>query len=487
MEQTRRSKKNTPKATKSKKPVVIVTSAIAALLVVGGLTGYIYFSNHFLPGSTVHGLSIGFKSVDQAYATAKELNEGQEIKINTGAESVSVKLPQQYLVDKSAFNKAVSSMKQKVTLTENKNFDQELQEQLAGIQFPEGEPAENAHLVKTAEGFNIQPETTGKQVDVAALQKRILDDLANNKVASEYNAADFYKTPEIKSDNPELLAQKAAMDQKVNKKIHLNINNQGYDIPKDKLMGFINDDGSINVELLANWLNNELGPQYDMTAKGVTFTNVHGQKVKYNNIAGTGWAWSIDLEDAKNQIINAYNSENPEENLTLSILGNPNAKSEINDNYIEVDLNAQMVYLFLNGKQVLATDTITGRAALKGQATPTGFHTILYKTTKTHLKGNMPDGTLYDVPVDYWMPLLSYGGVITQVGLHDADYKSQYFAIKDAYTTTLGSNGCLNLPLAAAKTIYENVYEGFPVMIYGNIYDNSPGEFDKPQENPTPV
>jgi lipoprotein-anchoring transpeptidase ErfK/SrfK len=52
------------------------------------------------------------------------------------------------------------------------------------------------------------------------------------------------------------------------------------------------------------------------------------------------------------------------------------------------------------------------------------------------------------------------------VGLHDADsWRSSYGG--SIYKTN-GSHGCINLPLSAAKTIYETVSAGWPVIVYGS-------------------
>ncbi|MEG0373976.1 MAG: L,D-transpeptidase, partial [Enterococcus sp.] len=73
-----------------------------------------------------------------------------------------------------------------------------------------------------------------------------------------------------------------------------------------------------------------------------------------------------------------------------------------------MDLDNQKMYCFNKGEIVVETDVITGRYA-KGTATVPGFHTIMDKRRNVDLSGVLTtgDGT-YSVPVDYWLPLLSY-------------------------------------------------------------------------------
>ena len=103
------------------------------------------------------------------------------------------------------------------------------------------------------------------------------------------------------------------------------------------------------------------------------------------------------------------------------------------------------MYCFIDGKKIVTTDVITGRYN-KGTATVPGFHTILYRTTDVNLEGQMLDGSRYSVPVKYWMPLLSQGGVVTQIGIHDSDHKLDKYGDKEAFKTDAGSNGCINTP-----------------------------------------
>ena len=49
------------------------------------------------------------------------------------------------------------------------------------------------------------------------------------------------------------------------------------------------------------------------------------------------------------------------------------------------------------------------------------------------------------------------------VGLHDADWRSNFGG--DIYKNN-GSHGCINLPPGNAKTIFELVYPGMPVIVH---------------------
>ena len=87
-----------------------------------------------------------------------------------------------------------------------------------------------------------------------------------------------------------------------------------------------------------------------------------------------------------------------------------------------------------------------------GNATRLGMMRLKYKQKDAVLRGDD-----YETPVSYWMP---FDG---NIGMHDATWRSKFGG--EIYKTA-GSHGCVNLPLSAAKTIFENIQAGDPVIVY---------------------
>lgn len=126
--------------------------------------------------------------------------------------------------------------------------------------------------------------------------------------------------------------------------------------------------------------------------------------------------------------------------------------SDIGDSYVEIDLTNQHVYVYKDGLLALETDCVSGRPT-NGNWTPTGTYAITYKTTNAVLRGEN-----YETPVKYWMP---FNG---NVGMHDASWRGSFG--EEIYVRN-GSHGCVNLPPAAAKQIYDLVEQGEAVVVYG--------------------
>ena len=83
---------------------------------------------------------------------------------------------------------------------------------------------------------------------------------------------------------------------------------------------------------------------------------------------------------------------------------------------------------------------------------PPGTIRIASMTTDTYLVG-----PTWNDHVDYWMP---FDG---QIGLHDSSWRTEYGG--DIYLTD-GSHGCVNTPLDAMATIYNNITVGTLVVVY---------------------
>ena len=119
-------------------------------------------------------------------------------------------------------------------------------------------------------------------------------------------------------------------------------------------------------------------------------------------------------------------------------------------NYVEVNISAQRMWLYRNGKCIVDTPVVTGTRY--SMDTPKGYFDMYSRATDTVLTG--PG---YASPVDYWMAFS--GGC----GIHDASWRSSFGG--DIYTYN-GSHGCINTPYNAVRTIYNNTYIGIPVIVY---------------------
>jgi len=105
---------------------------------------------------------------------------------------------------------------------------------------------------------------------------------------------------------------------------------------------------------------------------------------------------------------------------------------------------------------------VTGIAYLAADLTPTGTYHVYGKLTDQTLKGCDSTGCWND-PVSYWMPFLDnqYG----TYGFHDATWRADKDFGNIDPNSANASHGCVELPLAAAKWLYEWAPVGTTVTI----------------------
>ena len=136
--------------------------------------------------------------------------------------------------------------------------------------------------------------------------------------------------------------------------------------------------------------------------------------------------------------------------------GNPyylkrNGTDDLAGTYIEADLTKQHLWYYKDGQLITESDFVSGDVS-EGRETTTGLFYLAYMESPSMLEGQD-----YNTEVQYWMAF--HEGE----GLHDAVWRGSFGG--NIYQTN-GSHGCLNLPLSAARTIYENTQPGTPIVIY---------------------
>ena len=116
--------------------------------------------------------------------------------------------------------------------------------------------------------------------------------------------------------------------------------------------------------------------------------------------------------------------------------------------YVVVSISKQKLEYYEYDKLVLSSDVVTG---INGK-TPTGTFKILNKARKIILKG-----ADYESFVNYW---IAFKG--RSFGFHDASWRSRFGG--NIYKTN-GSHGCVNMPFAKVKQLYNLISIGTPVYI----------------------
>lgn len=194
-------------------------------------------------------------------------------------------------------------------------------------------------------------------------------------------------------------------------------------------------------------------------------------KPKKVKVPGGDYGWQIDYDKTLKQARDALNKK-IKSSLTDAYIADPGSankkaltmKQKVNylntafkkdyenfsedwdtENYTEVSLTEQMVYVIRKGKLAFSCRCITGRP-VKGRITTTGAFFI-----KEHRKNYTMKGADYQTFVKLWVRITWTG-----TGFHPATWQPWSRWSKTLYQTR-GSHGCINLSPSDAETIYNMV------------------------------
>ncbi len=230
-----------------------------------------------------------------------------------------------------------------------------------------------------------------------------------------------------------------------------------------------------NREKLSEWIE-PFCLKYKTADKDRTITNHNGQKV---TVPAGDYGWCLDYEATMQQTGDTLNAavdkkaadaylEDPSEANKKAITTDletiyktvgfrkdyENYEDWDPDNFIEVSLSEQMIYVHENGEIVYSCRTITGKP-VEGRETKKGVYYI-----KEHQEERVLVGEDYETPVKNWVRITWTG-----TGFHAAPWQ-KWGSWTPTYYVQHGSHGCMNLTLADSEKMYGLAKYKEAVFIY---------------------
>lgn len=215
----------------------------------------------------------------------------------------------------------------------------------------------------------------------------------------------------------------------------------------------ITDDGvELNESLIWTYID-ELSSTYNTKYNTRYFKTTAGDTVTVSN---NEYGYRIDKDAEFEQLCEDLESGTTIEREPIySESGlTRDGTDDLAGSYIEVSLDKQHLWLYKDYTLVVETDIVSGKSTEEERETLQGAFAIAYKASPYTLSSEYYG---YETEVTYWMPFAN------GQGLHDATWRSSFGG--NVYLTN-GSHGCINLPLAAAATIYNTITAGYPIIIY---------------------
>lgn len=446
----------------------ILLLMLLILLIICDIGIYKFKTEHYRTGTIINGVDCSFLTISEAEEkiNSKLLEKNISFVFESETAIISAETINLRLSDTNKLEEILSKQntgdKTKVYQLENTFcFDTEtLNSFLSDINSLKSEnmyPAQNAYLSLTDSNFlGIIGHKRGFQINFDDACTIAYTALMEGKTSIDFSSIGIVE-PEILSTDSSLLSQK----DKINKFLGTVIN-------------WTLSDGSIvtlDNNITKNWLITDESGNYDIDIDSnlpdfVTYlserVNEASSFIEFN---ATDIGKVTVSVPKRNRV--SLDIEKEIESLEILILSGNTLNCSplyLNDksfdslqNYVEIDISRQTVWMYYNGECIVETPCVTGQVSNGRYDTPPGLFYLTYKKEDDYLDGYNADGTRYRTFVDYWMP---FNG---DIGLHDLASRKKFGG--DIYKTN-GSHGCVNLPLDAAKTIFEHIDSSMPIIVY---------------------
>lgn len=454
--------------------VIVGSLVVVAALVFAGLC--YHQATRFNSQITINNIKVGGLTADQAinklksavlknivYVGHQKIYDGKDTKMGfTSKDLPKVKklLKEQWTFFPSSKEKNYTLAASQTNAHQTQVMKKKIKEKLQAMNKHLKAPQDAKAYLKDGK-MMVSKSVKGKQYDVRSLLKEFQN--------QEYNSEIHLKPVRLQPagvNNPKVKQEKKKLEELVQRTVDYQLQNKAYafkgsDVIKNahlsKDMKYVIDPNGIKKKLEA------LNRSKSTLHKNYTFKTHSGSVI---SVKGKSYGWAINVDAEAKRILKAFEEGKPSVRA-YNIYGvgwNVNgvgyhtpSNHGIGDTYVELSIEKQRIWVYKNGKLKVTTHVVTGTHDYN-EDTPKGVWYIEYKKSPAVLKGSEVGNPNYSVKVKYWAPFTLSGD-----GLHDASWRTNWSS--NAYLKQ-GSGGCVNTPPSVMKTVYDNLTQYEPVVIY---------------------
>ena len=450
------------------------------VVLVGAVGGGLYwheslkYQTCFLPGTIVDGMDVTGKTASEVEDAIAEQLKGYTLTINgreelsesitgesvglyaefddTLEKAVAAQKPMDW--GKYRFGKAVNEVNTDALLHYSSEM---LDEAVAGLSCMDKENMREPQDARISDydsatgSYTIIKEDEGTELLEDKVKEAVATAIMSLADSVDLEEQGCYLAPSVTSEDEALKTACESMNRYVGTKITYKFGDRSETLSGNEIHNWLTVNGTsvgVSEAKAAEYVKN-LASAYNTAYKPKTLKTSYGKNV---TITTGSYGWKIDQTKETAALVGLIkNGEQTSREPEYSQKAASRSGNDYGNTYVEINLTAQHLYFYVDGKLLVQSDFVSGNAA-KGWSTPAGAYSITYKQRNATLKGQG-----YATPVSYWMPF--NGGI----GLHDANWRKTFGG---TIYKNKGSHGCINLPPAVAKTIYENISAGDPVLCY---------------------
>lgn len=451
--------------------------SIGSILVLGILGGASYNqSTHFNKGIKINNTDVSGLSVDKVISKLKNETSKNVIYVGntkivdakdttTGftdkdTEAIKALMKKQRTILPSDVKKNYAIVPQELDTTIRKQLKSELKTRLTELNKTRTVAVDASSVLQDGK-VSVIPAKKGNQYDVKAI-------LAAYDKAS-YNSVTTLKETELQplsADSNVIKADTKKLDTIAASQTVYKVQSTDYTLKGSEILKKVTvKDGEYVIDTSGiSEKVDEINKKQATLNKKYDFKTATGETV---SVSGQSYGWALGTNDSVTHILTALKNGTATIDATNDKYGvgyntygtgyTTTTNQGIGDTYAEVSIAQQKAWIHKDGKVVLTTDVVTGKQST-GEDTTKGVWYIMYKQTPSILKGSEVGKANYSVKVDYWAQFTNSG-----IGFHDAGWRTNWS--KSAYLKD-GSGGCVNTKPEAMVTLFENVSQNEPVIVY---------------------
>ena len=454
---------------------IITPSVIILLAFIFGAISF-YQVNHFNANITINGVKVGGLTADQTLSELKDtvlkndvylgsdlIIDGKDTEMGFSDQDLpaiekSLKSQQTFLPSSKNENYSLKPS------NSDKNSSRDLKKQVESkiTELNQGlKPPQDAKAILENGQITVSKSAEGEQYDVA----KLLEEYDKQEHASEIHLNPILLEP-FKEDSEVVKNEEKKLQALLQHTVDYKVQDQAFSLNGGDLITNASITNDLKITIDTDGIKEkvtEINQSQSTLNKDFTFKTHSGSTV---SVKGEGYGWELDIEKETADIGKAF--ENGESSFSASNISGKGwngegygygvlANNGIGDNYAEISIAEQRIWIYRDGKQVFTTDVVTGNHNT-GEDTLKGVWYVLYKRTHYVLTGNRVGGSDYATKVNYWVPFTNSGQ-----GFHDASWRSNWS--KNAYISN-GSGGCVNVSPSVMKQVYNNLNTYDPVVIY---------------------
>jgi lipoprotein-anchoring transpeptidase ErfK/SrfK len=310
----------------------------------------------------------------------------------------------------------------------------------------------NPSFKYTNNGYVIVDEVYGNKVNYDVLFDHVVNAISKFETTIDLESIECYAAPQYTSNSQKVIDIKNMLNKYISSIITYTFGKHSEILDGLTINKWLKIDENLEVTFDETKVKDYLAVlsnTYNTVGITRNFVTSLGKTIK---ISGGDYGWKINTsKEAQNLISAIKEGQTIMKEPAYIQTASSHDTNDIGNTYIEINLSKQHLWYYKNGSLIVQGDVVTGNIS-HNNPTPPGIYMVKYKQKNATLNG--PD---YSSPVTFWMPF--NGGI----GLHDASWRSVFGG--NIYKTN-GSHGCVNAPYYLAKTVFNSIQPGDPVVCY---------------------